>query len=78
MFQLLVRDPNQIVVTVTVNVFRTKTPPLLCFSGKDQTRYPRGTEREVNVFTEAAGGQFGPIRQPVAVEVRDGLRGQGE
>ena len=75
MRQLLVRDPNQIIITVMVNIFRQKTPRLLSFSGKIQTRHSGRAEREMNVLKEAVRDQLRPIRQmvPVIIRVRDGL-----
>jgi len=43
-----------------------------------QARRPVGTERELNVFLETFGDQFGPVGQAVAIKVRDGLRGKRE
>src|SRR5215468_5990464 len=54
-------DPDQVIVTVAVNVFRINATRLLSFGGKMQARRPVGTERELNVFLETVGDQFRPV-----------------
>lgn len=71
-------NPDQVIITVAVNVFRINATRLLSFGGKMQARRPAGTERESNVFLEPLGDQFRLIWQSVAVKVRDGLRRKRE
>src|SRR5262245_48993906 len=78
MRRLPVGNPDQVIVAVTVNVFRINAPRLQRFEGKMQARRPAGTECELNAFLETVGDQFSAVGESVAVKVRDGLRGKRE
>src|SRR5215831_16360508 len=61
-----------------IDVFGMNAPRLQRLGRKAQVRYPRGSECQMNVLMEAVRGQFRSIGQSVAIEIRDGLRGNRE